>query len=254
MHFKTIRSICLFGFIGVFTLLSFSCNKDDHKKNNPPVIHGVTDIDGNVYDTVTIGDQTWMVENLRTTHYNNGDIIDSTIPATKSIVGESEPEYQWIYNGDYNLQDFKYYGRLYTWYVVADPRNICPEGWHIPSDDEWKQLELYLGMSQSDADAYGTYTRGINEGSEIAGFMNLWSRGTIINGLNFGITGFQAIPAGYRYPDGTFYYIGLHGFWWTSTEFDVNGAWFRQLFFDDKTIFRDHYGKTVGFSVRCLKD
>ena len=123
----------------------------------------VTDIDGNQYNTVTIGNQVWMAENLKTTKYQNGDEIGTTTPATLDISGETSPKYQWAYNG--SEANVNTYGRLYTWYAVADERNICPAGWHVPSDDEWKTLEMFLGMTQEQAD--GTYWRGTDQGTQI---------------------------------------------------------------------------------------
>ena len=93
----------------------------------------VTDIDGNVYHTVTIGTQVWMVENLKTTKYRNGVAIGTTTPATLSILSESLPtKYQWAYGG--NESNVAIYGRLYTWYTVTDSRNIAPTGWHVSTD------------------------------------------------------------------------------------------------------------------------
>src|SRR5688500_14669040 len=124
-------------FVGVFLILVSSCKKD----NETPAT--VTDIEGNVYHTVTIGTQVWMAENLKTTKYRNGDLIGTTIPATLDISSESAPKYQWAYNGEESI--VATYGRLYTWYAVTDSRNVCPTGWHVPSDAEWTTLTTYLG-------------------------------------------------------------------------------------------------------------
>ena len=102
----------------------------------------VKDIDGNVYRTITIGTQVWMAENLKTTKYRNGDLIGTTTPATLVIEGESTPKYQWAYDG--NESNVATYGRLYTWYVATDSRNVCPIGWHVPTDAEWTTLTDYL--------------------------------------------------------------------------------------------------------------
>ena len=148
----------------------------------------VTDIDGNTYQTVKIGDQWWMAENLKVTCYRNGDAIpnitDGTTWASLSTGAYCE------YNNDIN--NVATYGRLYNWYAVTDSRNIAPAGWHVPSDAEWKQLEMYLGMSQSEADATGW--RGTDEGGKLkeVGTMH-W------NSPNTGATnesGFTALPGG----------------------------------------------------------
>jgi len=101
----------------------------------PSVFEGtITDIEGNVYNLVAIGTQTWMKENLKTTRYRNGDLIGTTTPATLDISGESTPKYQWAYAG--NESNVITYGRLYSWHAVADSRNVCPTGWHVPTDVE----------------------------------------------------------------------------------------------------------------------
>lgn len=124
MKRKNRNFICLLFFIGSVLISISSCNKDDSA--NDAII--VTDIDGNVYHTVTIGTQVWMVENLKVTKYRNGDLIGTTTPATLDISGEAEPKYQWVYDG--KESNVSTYGRLYTWYAITDNRNVCPKGWH----------------------------------------------------------------------------------------------------------------------------
>ena len=121
-------------FIGLLVLIIGGCKKSDTTADT--IVNGsVSDVEGNVYKTVTIGTQTWMAENLRTTRYRNGDAVGTTNAATLDIGSESAPKYQWAYAGDEN--NAAAYGRLYTWYAVTDDRNICPAGWHVPGDDEW---------------------------------------------------------------------------------------------------------------------
>ena len=102
----------------------------------------ISDIDGNVYKIIKLGDQWWMAENLKVTKYSNGDLIGTTIPATLDILGESTPKYQWAYDGNEN--NVSTYGRLYSWYAATDNRNVCPAGWHVPGDSEWTILTDYL--------------------------------------------------------------------------------------------------------------
>jgi uncharacterized protein (TIGR02145 family) len=145
-------------------LLVGGCGGDDAGTNpDNPTVPVVTDIDGNVYQTVTIGAQVWMAENLKVTHYRNGDPIPN-VTDTAAWEGLSTGAYC-EYDNDIN--NVATYGRLYNWYAVDDSRGLAPEGWHVPSDDEWKQLEMYLGMSQSEADDYGW--RGTDEGGEVKG-------------------------------------------------------------------------------------
>ena len=120
---------------GILLILSIflfhSCKKDVLIPHN---YGAVTDIDGNVYKTIIIGVQTWMAENLRTKRYNNGDLIETTTPATLDINAEIIPKYQWAYSG--YEDNVATYGRLYTWYTLTDSRKVCPSGWHVPSDAE----------------------------------------------------------------------------------------------------------------------
>ena len=112
----------------------------------------VTDIDGNVYETVVIGNQLWMAENLKVTHYSNGDEIPTGFSDEEWYSNDS-----WLTTGAYaifenNSSIAEIYGNLYNWYAVDDERGLCPENFHVPSDDEWKELEMFLGMSQEEVD------------------------------------------------------------------------------------------------------
>lgn len=208
-----------------------SCKDDDAKPET------VTDIDGNVYGTVTIGTQVWMAENLKVTKYRNGDPISS-------VTGEA----QWSslktgaycsYNNDAN--NLKTYGQLYNWYAVADSRNLAPAGWHIPTDEEWTTLVDFLG---------GDGEAGIK----------LKESGTIHwNSPNFGVTNdskFTALPGGYRGNNGTFTGLGSNGNWWSFTEFVSvsTAAWWRRMSYSFGGVGRDVAFKESGYSVRCIKD
>ena len=158
----------------------------------------VTDIDGNVYQTVQIGNQIWMAENLKVTHYNNGDEIPT---------GYTDDDWANLSTGGYAVYDDNEshadtYGYLYNWYAV-ETGNLAPEGWHVPTDDEIKELEMYLGMSQEEADDTGW--RGTNEGSKLAGRADLWIDGDLGNNPEFGTSGFDFLPGGYRLHDGGSY-------------------------------------------------
>ena len=212
----------------------------------------VTDIDGNVYQTVQIGDQLWMAENLKVTHYNNGDEIqyvqsESSEPNVWANLSTGAYGY---YNDDLSHQEI--YGNLYNWYAV-ETGNLAPEGWHVPTDDEIKQLEMYLGMSQEEAD--GTGHRGTNEGSKLAGMADLWNDGNLVNNPEFGTSGFNLLPGGYRISYGGYYdSMGLVGYFWSSTENSSNYAWNRVLYYYSSDIDRYDYDKKFGFSVRCVRD
>jgi len=207
----------------------------------------VTDIDGNVYQTVKIGDQLWMAENLKVTHYRNGDAIPNVTDST-DWGNLTTGAYCNYYNDANNATT---YGRLYNWYAVNDSRNIAPEGWHVPSDEEWKTLEMYLGMSQSDADDSGRRGTGVGGKMKEAGTEH-W------NSPNTGATnesGFSALPGGYRSYKGTYYYgRGYFAHFWSSTEYDSDGAWYRDLYYNDSGVWRGYINERDGVSVRCVRD
>jgi len=193
--------------------------------------------DNDVYTTVKIGDQFWMVENLKVTHYRNGDNIP--------LVTDNE---QWDrttgaycdYNNNTTISDI--YGYLYNWYAVNDSRNIAPLGWHIPSDSEWQILIDYLG---------GDDVAG-NKMKEIG--ISHW------NPTNTGATnesGFTALPGGLREASGSFHYQGYTGYWWSSTSNDTKSAWGRDMNCNQSQVSRSTFSsqsKKYGYSVRCVKD
>lgn len=198
---------------------------------------GVTDIDDNFYTSVIIGTQEWMAENLRVTKYRNGDLIGTTSPSTLDISSESTPKYEWAYDG--NESNVATYGRLYTWYAVTDTREVCPTGWHAPSDDEWAILIDYLG---------GQYEAGgkLKE-----------TETTHWNSPNYGATnetGFTALPSGRRSSYGDFFYIGTVGLWWSSTGGGFDHAWIRTMDYGDGNVLFDTCPRNYALSVRCLKD
>ena len=206
----------------------------------------VTDIDGNTYQAVKIGNQWWMAENLKVTHYRNGDAMPNVTD-----------RFTWIdlttgayceYDNDVN--NVAAYGRLYNWFAVSDSRNIAPEGWHVASDAEWKQLEMYLGMSQAEADAMGD--RGTNEGGKMkeAGTAH-WIYAN--NGAT-NESGFSALPGGRRDYGGNYDFIGQAAYFLTSTEASSHDAWHRVLDCGSLRISRSCFIMPLGFSVRCVKD
>ena len=126
-------------------------------------------------------------------------------------------------------------------------QGICPPGWHIPTDEEWKVLEMYLGMSQNEADDTGY--RGTDEGKKMKSTSGWYNNS---NGTNSSC--FNALPGGYRYSDGSFYGLGYNGYWWSSTEYSGTGAWSRGLDYGSDQVGRGLDYKPGGFSVRCLKN
>ena len=212
---------------------------------------GISDIEGNHYEVVKIGDQIWMAENLKTTEYNNGTAIPLVTDNTE-WENLTTPGYCWFNNDEATYGNT--YGALYNWYTV-ETGNLCPTGWHVPTDDEWKELEVTLGMSQSEADKDGTWSRGTNEGSKLAGNAVLWTDGALESDTEFDISGFAAIPGGSRHNNGSFTDFGQAVYFWSATE--KNGtsyAWFRAMYYDFTNVYRGNTIEQYGMYVRCVKD
>jgi len=200
--------------------------------------------DGNSYDWVEIGDQIWMAENL------------AYLPVVNPALGGSstEPHY-YVYGyigsnvGEAKAtENYATYGVLYNWIAAMD---ACPDGWHLPSDNEWKELEIYLGMSPGAADIQGL--RGDGEGNYLkeAGPAHWRYNENSTNG-----SGFTALPSGYCSPTGSFINMSYETQYWTATERDDRSwlVWGRELFCEHEDIFRGYAEKLYGFCVRCVKD
>ena len=195
---------------------------------------GATDVDGNTYKSVIIGEQEWFAENLKTSKYSDGKAIPNV---TDSAQWRNLSTGAWCnYNNSSSNDDT--YGKLYNWYAVNTSK-LCPTGWHVPTDAEWTVLTDYL-------------TADGHSGSE----------GTALKSTSFGGTddyGWLGLPGGNRNSsgNGNFIYIGSHGKWWSSSQFNTsNDAWFRGLYSGKDNVYRGfgEYGEECGFSVRCLKD
>jgi uncharacterized protein (TIGR02145 family) len=195
----------------------------------------VTDIDGNVYQTVAIGTQVWMKENLKTIHYRNGDAIPNVTGTTawENLTTGACCHY------NNNSANAATYGNLYNFKAISDNRNICPPGWHIPTDGEWTELTTALG------------------GDSIAGGKLKESGTSHWISENVGAdnsSGFTALPGGDRILNGAFYLMGDYGFFWSATEINNTNAYARALGRQVALIDRGPYNKIAGYSVRCLKD
>ncbi len=210
---------------------------------------GVNDSEGNHYNAVKIGSQVWMKENLKTTKYQNGDLIGTT---TLDITTESSPKYQWAYDG--NESYVATLGRLYTWYAVADSRNICPMGWHIPTDSEWTVLSNYLTTNgYGYAGSGGDITKSL---ASTSGWDASETPGTPGNdqGSN-NSSGFSAFASGLRRSDGAFDYNGTQSPWWSSSEISAIYGYNRIIYNGLNYLHSsNNLEKYHGFSVRCLKD
>jgi len=212
---------------------------------NPNLTYGsMTDQDGNTYATIVIGTQEWMAENLRTTSYANGDPIPNI---TNNTQWSNLTTGAWShYNNDSQYENP--YGKLYNWYTVVDTRNVCPTGWHVPSDAEWTVLSDYLGgenVAGGKMKSTGTQDWFDSKDSPYWQYPNTDATNE---------SGFSGLPGGFRYYLGSFYFIGGSGYWWSSTEYDTYSAWYRYLYYFNGDVGRDYGTKGSGFSVRCLRD
>jgi uncharacterized protein (TIGR02145 family) len=196
----------------------------------------MSDIDGNSYSTQQIGSQTWMAENLKTTKYRDGTNIPNVTDGD-TWAALTSGAYCWYENDASTYKET--YGALYNYYAVVDSHNLCPTGWHVPTDGEWTTLTNYLGGE--------TIAGGL---LKEAGTTHWISPNT---GANNG-SGFTALPSGYFYNQYGFGSIGSYAEWWTSTEFDANNAWARDMGYNNIRVNRYGDFKNGGFSVRCLKD
>jgi uncharacterized protein (TIGR02145 family) len=237
------RNLSLILLISVTVFLS--CKKEETPKE-PLVTAPVTDIDGNIYQTVSIGTQVWMKQNLKTTRYRDG----STIPTglSKSL-WQNTTTGAYTINGNNSTNDSTF-GKLYNWFAVVDSRNLCPTGWHVPSDLEWKTLEAHLGMQGSDLDLEGQRGQALNVGGKMKSITG-W------DSPNTGATNssdFSGIPGGLCDDYGTSFAISRSSYWWTSTENSTTTAFGRGLSYDYSGSSRGLNPKEAGFSVRCIKD
>jgi uncharacterized protein (TIGR02145 family) len=232
------HSLALIAIVATGSIFLLSCEKEEDKdkdKDKPEIEYGaVTDIDGNVYDAVTIGTQTWMIQDLKTSKYRNGDSISA---------GLSDDDWESATSGAcaiYNNDDANNntYGKLYNWYAVTDSRHLCPDGWHVPADAEWTTLISYLG------------------GESVAGGKLKEAGTTHWNNPNSATneSGFAALPAGQRSWYGPYHDLGTYGYWWSTSEGFADGSWGRSMVNSENKVVRYNYTKLVGFSVRCVKD
>jgi len=219
-----------------FAVIFFSgCKKDSTTDSGPKAGPTVSDADGNVYHSVVIGSQTWMVENLKTTKYNDNAPIPG-ITSGSAWDTLSTPAYCW-YNFD-GATNKNTYGALYNWYAVHTGK-LCPAGWHVPTDAEWNTLVTFLGDS-------------LVAGGKLkeTGTSHWVSPNT--NASNS--SGFTALPAGSIYTNGGFYLNGKYGWYWSSTESSATEAWHEYMIYNTGTIYKTAGSKIIGFSVRCIKD
>lgn len=219
----------------------------------------VTDIDGNVYNIITIGDQQWLQENLKTTRYRNGDLIptnlndndwDNTLSGAYAIY-----PHELIDGMNSSAEVLSAYGALYNWYAVSDARGLCPDGWHVPTRNEWFALEQYLmdnGFNYDGTTSGGKYAKALTATKD-------WVQSTVTGAVGNtdypekrNSTGFTALPAGYRLSN--FSSFGYGGYWWTSTTYQPVNSYAFYLRNNSVVGGQEAWVHRFGYSVRCLKD
>jgi len=215
----------------------------------PTCVEFVDERDMKSYTAVLIGTQCWMAENL-----NIGTRIDGGVDQTQNTPEEIIEKYSY---DDLEI-NCGTYGGMYQWneimqYVTTEAtQGICPTGWHIPTDDEWKVLEMNLGMSQEQANLTGY--RGTNEGSKLAGNEPLWTNGNLDSNADFGTSGFAGLPGGKWEPAVGFVLLNSRAYFWSSSEESIY-SWYRELYSNNAKVSRySYYFGEPGFSVRCLQD
>jgi uncharacterized protein (TIGR02145 family) len=209
----------------------------------------VSDIDGNPYTTVSINTQCWMIENMKTSHYLNGDLIP--IVTDNSAWGILTTGGRTWYNNDSSTYENPY-GNLYNWYAVTDSRGLCPTGWHVPTDSDWNKLVIFLDTG---ADTSSTSsTQSSTAGGKLKSMGTVYWQNQSIGTDNS--SGFSALPGGYRLANGSFSNIRTNVFFWSFTAYahNMNKAWYRNIYDNNGEVRRDTRDKIAGASVRCLRD
>lgn len=239
-----------------FTVIGIGgCKKNEDSSKAAPETGTMTDIDGNVYQTVKIGNQWWMAENLKVTRYTNGDSVthldgggfkSDTLTWQQDTIGA----YSIYDNNSNNVAP----GYLYNWYAATNTRKLAPAGWHIPSDAEWKTLEMTVGMSSADADKFDW--RGTDEGDKLRmASPTGWSvYGDVWNNNE---SGFSALAGSCIVFNGKVGFPGIHytGFWWSSSmNLSGSSACYRYLDYKNHNVFRSYCDRHYGYSIRCVKD
>jgi uncharacterized protein (TIGR02145 family) len=234
--------------MGLALILIDSCRR----KDDQPII---ADVDGNVYTSVTIGTQVWMVENLKTTKYSDGTNIPIVIVTDSS---QASPAFCW-YNDDATTYKITY-GALYNWYVVNTGK-LCPIGWHVPTSSEWTTLVNSMianGYNYDDATTGNKIAKAMAETTLWTSSIVEGSVGKTDYAWKRNATGFTAVPGGIRingtFYGGNFYDIGYWGYWWSATEYRVEEAFYQEISHDDIGIWENWCDRIRCLSVRCLKN
>ncbi len=227
--------------VGIFFLIPVNVNSQDMKKNK------VSDIDGNIYKTVQIGEQIWFAENLKTARFNDSTEVPY-VPENSDWTGMKTPGYSWY--------DHETYGFLYNWYAVETGK-LCPVGWHVPTDDEWTELERYLISNAYNYDGTTKRNKIAKAMSSTTGWTKSPLEGNVGNTdypEKINASGFSALPGGLRNYTGIYSSEAGFGGWWSSTEYLPDTAWGRGISYCFVYLSWINGDKDIGLSVRCVKD
>lgn len=237
------RLTCSASVIVLLIVFLSSCKKDNDEEQVPDS-GTLTDIDGNIYQTVVIGSREWMAENLKATRYNDGTPIASPGRDNKGWETINTGAYSWYKNDEPTYRDK--YGALYNWHAVNSGK-LCPAGWRVPTDDEWTHASKYLIENSGQILKQSGNSAQENKDDEVPA-----------------IAGFNALAGGGRFSgvsvenrnssDGYFYYEGKSGRWWSSTEHSSSNAWYRSIYPESGNVLRGYNYKETGFSVRCIRN
>lgn len=234
-----------------FDLASLSAKETGYKKASSSFQCGglLFDIDANQYETVKIGDLCWMAENLRTTRYQDGTPVPNIIYHTAWSQTFSGARTYYANHREHA----EVYGKLYNWFAVDHEAGLCPSGWRVPSDKEWKEMEIFLGIPPREANLIRRRGDLYNIGGKLkadddAGYWRFPNEGANNE------SGFNGLPGGARPSDGSFDGIGMIAVFWSSSEDFKDIAWSRRLSYGNSGVFRAGYDKRFGFSVRCVKN
>ncbi len=227
------------------TLKPLILNQSDQNQTDRQIdieFYSCLDYENNMYKTVEIGNYIWMAEDIKSTKYRDGSIIPK-LEDNKSWINTKEGAICYYDNDKQN-------SLLYNWYACNNEHNICPSKWHFPTDDEWAILEKSIGLNDSLTFQQGWRGDNLSWKLKEPGINNwLSNEGKLVN-----LSGFSAIPNGIRNFAGNFFYKGTNSAWWTKTESDDIDAWCRALQYDTNSIYREKGRKTMGFSLRCIKN
>lgn len=220
-------------FLWLLLLIILLGYSDSYSDNRILLKETVVDIDGNIYNTIKIGNQVWMLDNLNVSRYRNGDAVNNV---TDYDLWDVTTSGAWSFYEN-NKKFSKSYGRLYNWYAINDPRGLAPKGWHIPSYKEWRELIDCLG------------------GDMVAGeFIKFYSRIGHLSPRETMNSEFDNVFGGSRYLGGMFCFRRYNGYFWTSTKKDINQSFYVNINFSNSNVYMDYDFNKNGLAVRCVKD